>query len=129
MNIIQIYKKFPDHSTCVNHLEAVRWKNGPICPYCGSKKSSPMGEEKRHHCNSCNTAYSVTVKTVFHNTKIDLQKWFLGISLILNARKGISARQLSRDLEVNKNTAWSMDMRIKKAMLTSGELLQGIVGT
>jgi transposase-like protein len=69
----------------------------------------------------------VTVRTIFHNTKLDLQKWFLAVTLILNAKKGISARQLQRDLEVNKNTAWSMAMRIRKAMLAQRELLHGIV--
>ena len=51
------------------------------------------------------------------------------MSLILNAKKGIAARQLARDLEVNKNTAWSLEMRIRKAMVETKqrELLQGIV--
>lgn len=86
-----------------------------------------MEKELRHHCNTCNTSYSVTVNTIFHKTKADLQKWFLAISLILNAKKGISARQLARDLDVNKNTAWYMAMRIREAMLQDRELLNGIV--
>jgi transposase-like protein len=45
----------------------------------------------------------------------------------LNAKKGISSRQLARDIEVNKNTAWYMGMRIRKAMIEHGELLKGIV--
>ncbi len=71
--------------------------------------------------------FSVTVDTIFHHTHLPLQKWFLAISLVLNAKKGISARQLARDLEVNKNTAWYMGMRIRNAMFEQGELLQGIV--
>jgi transposase-like protein len=60
---------------------------------------------------------------------LPLQKWFLAISLILNAKKGLSALQLSRDLEVNKNTAWRMGMQIRKAMsqMDQRELLTGIV--
>lgn len=72
-------------------------------------------------------SYSVTVRTIFHKTKVDLQKWFLAVSLVLNAKKGISARQLARDLEVNKNTAWFMLMRIRNAMREQGKLLEGIV--
>jgi transposase-like protein len=86
-----------------------------------------MPKEKRYHCNNCNTSYSVTVGTIFHKTHLDLQKWFLAISLILNAKKGMSARQLARDLEVNRNTAWYMGMRIRKAMFEDKDLLQGIV--
>ncbi len=127
MNIIQIYKQFPTHESCLRYLEKVKWGNTPICPYCKSPNSTPMDKELRHHCNNCNTSYSATVNTIFHKTKADLQKWFLAISLILNAKKGISARQLARDLEVNKNTAWYMAMRIREAMLQDRELLNGIV--
>jgi len=127
MNIIQIYRKFPTPDSCLAHIEKVRWSGKPICPYCGSKKITPMKNQHRHHCNNCNTSFSATVKTIFHHTHVDLQKWFLCISLILNAKKGISARQLGRDLEVNKNTAWFMAMRIRNAMIDQRDLLTGIV--
>lgn len=127
MNIIQIYEQFPTEDDCISHLEEVRWPKGPHCPYCNSSKSTPLPKEHRYHCNSCNTSYSVTVGTIFHKTKIDLQKWFLAISLILNAKKGISSRQLARDLHVNKNTAWYVQMRVRRAMIEQRELLQGIV--
>jgi len=127
VNIIQIYKRFPAQEDCLVHLEAVRWKEGIICPYCGSKRVTPMIKEYRHHCNACNTSFSVTVRTIFHKTKLDLQKWFLAISLVLNAKKGISARQLARDIEVNKNTALFVLMRIRKAMREYRVLLEGII--
>lgn len=129
MNIIEIYKRFPTQKDCLKHLEDVRWKGQPKCPYCNSLNVTPMPKESRHHCNNCNTSFSVTVGTIFHKTKTDCQKWFLAISLILNARKGISARQLARDIEVNRNTAWYMSMRIRKAMTQFSDqtLLKGIV--
>ena len=127
MNIIQVYKEFPKSADCLSHLEKVRWGNKPKCPYCNSLRSTITKERHRHHCNNCNMKYSVTVNTIFHNTKLDLQKWFLAISLMLNAKKGISSRQLARDIEVNKNTAWYLLMRLRKAFLESPELLNGIV--
>jgi len=127
MNIIEIYKRFPDHNACLAHLERVRWKEKPHCPYCQSTNSTPMKKEHRHHCNTCNTSYSVTVGSIFHKTHLDLQVWFLGISLILNAKKGISARQLARHLDVNKNTAWYLEMRVRRAMVEDRDLLEGIV--
>ncbi len=127
MNIIQIYKQFPTEESCLKHLEKVRWEGKPVCPYCKSTNQTPMEKEFRYHCNNCNTSYSVTVGTIFHKTHLDLQKWFLAISLILNAYKGVSARQLARDLEVNKNTAWYMAMRIRNAMIENGQFLEGIV--
>ncbi|MBZ5520835.1 MAG: IS1595 family transposase [Acidobacteriia bacterium] len=127
MNIISIYKKFPTETDCIAHIENVRWRGIPTCPYCKATRTTPIKSEQRHHCNSCNTTFSVTVDTIFHHTHLPLQKWFLAISLVLNAKKGLSARQLARDLEVNKNTGWYMGMRIRNAMFEQGELLKGIV--
>lgn len=129
MNIIEIYQIFPKENDCIQHLEKVRWAGVPKCPYCHSINSTKMESEGRHHCNNCKTSYSVTVGTIFHHTHLPLQKWFLAISLILNAKKGISARQLSRDLGVNKNTGWRISMQIRKAMSQAKdrELLTGIV--
>jgi transposase-like protein len=127
MNIVEIYEKFPNHIDCIKHLEKVIWKNKPICPYCKSNKIVRFKNENRFHCNGCNISFSVTVGTIFHKTKLDLQKWFLAISLILNAKKGISARQLARDINVNKNTAWYMQIRIGRAMIQNYQLLSGII--
>jgi len=128
-NIVSIYKRFPTADDCLSHIETVRWKGRPMCPYCTSDRATKAKTDWRYHCNACNTSFSVTVNTIFHHTHLDLQKWFLAIALILNAKKGISARQLARDIEVNRNTAWYLGMRIRRAMLDVGEreLLTGIV--
>ena len=127
MNIPQIYKLFPTQEACIEHLETVRWNGVPLCPYCNSKNQSAMPKENRYHCNNCNTSFSVTVGTIFHKTRIDLQKWFLAVSLVLNAKKGYSARQLGRDIDVTKDTAWRVFMQIRKALVDQKELMTGIV--
>lgn len=127
MNIIQVYKQFPTQVDCIKHLENMRWNGVPKCPYCNSTNQTPLKKEHRYHCNNCNTSFSVTVGTIFHKTKCDLQKWFLAISLTLNAKKGISARQLARDIEVTKDTAWYMMMRIRKAFVDDKNMLEGII--
>ena len=104
MNIIQIFERFPTQQDCTAHLEQARWHGEPACPYCGSLNTTR--NQHRHRCYDCKTSFSVTVGTIFHHTHMPLQKWFLAIMLMLNARKGLSALQLSRDLDVNKNTAW-----------------------
>ena len=127
MNIIHVFNKFPNQESCITYLEKVRWGDTPTCPYCKSKQTVPLGN--RHRCYNCITSFSVTVGTIFHKTKIPLQKWFLAISLILNAKKSLSALQLSRDIEVNRNTAWRVSMQIRKAMREreQGSMLMGIV--
>lgn len=125
MNIISVYNRFPDQASCIAYLEQQRWSRGRVCPYCESTRSTPY--KHRYTCRQCHSSFSVTVGTVFHRTHLPLQKWFLAISLVLNAKKGLSGRQLARDLEVDKNTAWRMTMMIRNAMAYQGELLEGIV--
>jgi transposase-like protein len=129
MDIVKIYEIFPTEDDCIQHLERVRWRDKSRCPYCKSLNVTSMPTQKRHHCNNCNTSFSVTVATIFHHTHLPLQKWFLAACLILNAKKGVSARQLARDLHVNKDTAWRMAMKIRDAMAQreQRELLTGIV--
>ncbi len=127
MDIIQIFERFPTQQDCIAHLEAARWGDKPVCPYCGSLNTAQ--NQHRHRCYDCKTSFSVTVGTIFHHTHMPLQKWFLAIMLILNAKKGVSALQLSRDLNVNKNTAWRISMQTRKAMTQAEQrgLLTGIV--
>jgi transposase-like protein len=128
MNIIDIMKKFATQKDCIEYLEEIRWYGKPICPYCGSTNTNDLPKQLRHHCNGCRKSFSVTIGTIFHDTRLPLQKWFLAINLILNAKKGISSCQLARDIQVHQETAWSMGHRIRKAMQQKdGELLKGIV--
>ena len=129
MNIIDIFQLFSDQESCIKHLEKVRWASGkPQCPYCFSiKKITKQKNEHRYHCNNCNCGFSVTVNTIFHDSKVPLQKWFVAISLILGAKKGISAKQIERDINVTYKTAWYMAMRIRRAMIDQKEMLMGII--
>ncbi len=129
MNIINIFKQFPDQESCIKYLEQKRWNNKPVCPYCQSENTNPLKSENRfrHHCNGCRKSFSVTIGTIFEDSRLPLQKWFLAISLMLNAKKGISSRQLARDLELPVKTAWSVNHRIRKAMKQDSSLLSGIV--
>ncbi|WP_083468914.1 transposase [Nostoc piscinale] len=107
-----MYEKFPTREACLIHLEKQRWKGKPKCPYCSSSNFTHLKNGSRYHCNLCNTKYSVTVKTLFHRTRVDLQKWFLAIYLLIYARTKLSSRQLAKLLAVDKNTAWLMIARI-----------------
>ena len=70
----------------------------------------------------------MTCGTVFHGTKIVLQKWFLTISLIGNAKKSLSTYQLARDLDLDQKTAWYLMQRIRAEIAKKGRvLLKGII--
>lgn len=129
-SLVEIYRRFPSREAATAHLEQVRWPDGPVCPECGadtvSRKSEP-NQADRLQCWSCERSFSATVGTIFHNSHIDLQRWFLLISLMLNAKKGLSAMQAARDLEMRRPTVWSMMHRIRAALEDDGKLLSGLV--
>ena len=130
MNLIQLFKKFPTQESCITYLEKTRWGKKAICPYCKSDKTCKHTKEGRQNqqCWNCKKSFSVTVGTIFHHTHIDLRYWFYVIALMLNAKKGISACQVARDLDMRRPTVWKMMHKIRKAMETEQkELLCGIV--
>lgn len=130
MNIFSIFEEFSTHETAVSYLESVRWKDGVVCPYCKSDKTCKHSEKNksRWQCWNCRKSFSVTVGTIFHRSHMPLNKWFLLIALMLNARKGLSSCQAARDLNIPQKTVWSMMHRIRKAMATDQmDLLKGLV--
>lgn len=127
MELIKMAEKYNNKRKCIAYLEKQRWANSPICPYCNSTKSSNKTKEYRHTCLNCGRSFSVLVGTIFESTKLPITKWFVAICLILNAKKGISSLQLARDLNVNKNTAWYLQKRIRQAMQDNDCILKGIV--
>jgi transposase-like protein len=102
---------------CLDILVSIIWNNGPQCPYCSSRRHSLRDKGRRYHCNSCNLAYSVTTQTIFHNTRIGLDKWFNAIKFLLNSRSSIGARKLAFLIGVNKDTACRIKQSIKSAQL------------
>lgn len=141
-SLVSIYRRFPDREAAVAHLESVRWPSGPTCPYCASPKASRNNDGSRTltaarwQCQACRRSYSVTVGTIFHGSHIDLQRWYLLIALMLNAKKGLSSMQAARDLEMRQPTVWSMIGKTRQAkpgdhrlaMLVSGEEWRPVVG-
>jgi len=111
---------FPDNASSLKFLENLRWGKTPVCPHCGSKHVTSFKKEHRYHCNTCNISFSATVNTVFHNTRIPLQKWFEAVSLIFNNKQKISARKLAAKIDVNKNTAWQMLNKLNTSIAQAG---------
>lgn len=91
------------------------------------KRPEKLYKTPKHHCNTCNKDFTVLMGTIFEGSKLPLQKWFMLISLMLSARKGISAKQVQRNLEITYKTAWYSAMRVRCAMLDDADMLEGIV--
>lgn len=126
MDLITIYQTFKTEKDCHTYLINLRWQAGIECVYCKSNKVYRRTQGNGLKCRSCNSSFTVTTGTIFHSTKLPLIKWLMAISQILSAKKGISSLQLARTINVNKNTAWFMQKRLRQAM-SSDIILKGIV--
>ena len=116
--------RFHNEADAREYLEAIRWPKGPVCPHCG-------GADRQHRiesniakgvragllaCGHCRSQYTVTVGTVFEDSKIPLHKWVYANHLICTSKKGISSKQLERVLGVTYKTAWFMSHRLRTGM-------------
>ncbi len=133
MDLMQVFRSFPDRDACIRYLEDLRWGADPRCAHCDSKevaRTTVKGKTGRFNCHSCRSSFSVLSGTLFHKTKIDLRKWFLAIHIVMKAKKGISSYQLARNLSMNVKSAWYMMTRIRKEMEKQEQsegLLKGII--
>lgn len=111
---------YHDDDAARAHLEGQLWPNGPVCPHCQSKNATALsGKAHRpglYQCNDCREQFSVTVGTVFERSKIPLSKWVLAAHKMGASKKGISSKQMQRELGVSYKTAWFMTMRLREAM-------------
>jgi transposase-like protein len=128
MNLITIHKKYGTQAKCLSYLEKLRWGKTVRCTKCHSDNTVRIKTQAgRHHCNNCKTTFSVLVDTIFENTRLELPQWFIIIGLMLNAKKGIAAKQIQRDTGVTYKTAWYTAMRIRCGMIDNCKVLQNIV--
>ena len=105
-SIFALTDYFSTEERCRRAIRDSRWaKDDVVCPYCGGHHCVER-KDGRYRCNHCKRNFSVTVGTIFENTKISLRKWFIAMYLISSHKKGVSSCQLGRDLHVTQKTAW-----------------------
>ena len=126
-NLIDFLAHFKDEKVCHQYFEQIRFRDGEYCPHCGNGKINRFKDGKRYRCASCKKDFTIKTKTVFGESKISLQKWFVAIYLLSTAKKGVSSIQLAKQVGVTQKTAWFMDHRIRKAMVQNKGQLFGIV--
>ncbi len=104
-------------------IENLRWPNGPVCGHCGETvKRYATKREGRYRCGNpaCRKDYSVTTGTVMESSHIQLHKWLSAFYLVCSSKKGISAHQLHRTLQITYKSAWFLEHRIREAMREGG---------
>ena len=137
MNLININRELNTEEKCLAYLEAQRWPHKVRCLLCGNdeiyrfKRTGKTGKVQHlFQCKekTCCYQFSATTSTIFHRSHLPLTKWFIAISIVLSAKKGVSARQIMRNIGVSYKTAWYLCHRIREAMTdVQEEKLGGVV--
>lgn len=116
-NLAQLTEYFADKQTCIDYLTKLRWDGNVTCTFCGHDKVYELkGANKRFKCAKCRQQFSAIKGTIFENSPIPLQKWFIAVYILTAHKKGISSIQLGVDLGVTQKTAWFMAHRIRFAL-------------
>lgn len=125
-SILQLIQAFPDEQTCIDHLEQLRWNGTVVSPFdCTSKVYHCKGN--KYKCKETGKYFNVKTNTIFDNTKLPLQKWFLAIWLATSHKKGISSIQLSKDINITQKSAWFMLQRIRECFGLDNDKMTGEV--
>src|SRR5258706_15158066 len=117
-NLKELMTKLADEKVCRAYVEQMRWGGNPVCPHCGETKPYRLKDGKAFRCRNkgCKKDFSITVGTIFENSKIALSTWLAAIYVLTGHKKGISSHQLARDLGVTQKTAWFLNHRIRLIM-------------
>lgn len=121
---------FHDEEAAFAYLESVIWTDGAVCPHCGGLdritkvKANPAKRIRfgLWRCGDCKKQFTVKVGTVFEHARIPLHKMLQAVYLVTSSKKGISAHQLHRTLEVTYKSAWFLLHRIREAMRDGSDL-------
>src|ERR1700693_4699180 len=145
-SLIAVQSELGTEEQCLAFLESIRWPEGVRCIECDHDKVSKFvakgrfrvksnGDEARspdrhlYQCLKCGHQFTAVVGTIFNDSHLPLRKWMHAVAIMCNAKKGVSARQLWRDLGVSYKTAWYLAHRIREAMALGNFNEQKMTGT
>src|SRR6266545_4685269 len=109
---------FSDPDTCLATAIRFRWPDGITCPHCGSADYGFLATRHIWKCKNreCRKQFSVKVGTIFEDSPIGLDKWFVAFWMLVNNKNGCSSWELHRAIGVTQKTAWYMFHRLRTAL-------------
>ena len=127
--LIEAVRYFSDKKTCAEYMVKIKWPDGVIrCPKCGGENVGLLTTREIYKCRACKKQFSAKVDTIFENSPLGLDKWFVAIWMEANCKNGISSLELHRALGITQKSAWFMGHRIRLAMRTGNfRKLRGVV--
>ena len=132
MTLIDVINLFDTDEKCRELLVRLRWPNGVECLRCKGAVVELETAKQLFYCKECDYQFTVTAGTIFNDSHLPLQKWFLATLLLCEAKKSMSALQLKRTIwgqhKGSYKTAWYLCHRIRAAMKeTERPMLEGTV--
>lgn len=115
-NLEESVNFFNTEEKCHKYLKSILWQKGGYCPFCGSHKIHQYKSNfKKNRCYSCKQDFSIRKNTIFDDSRLSLQKWFMCIYLVNSSKQGISSLELARQADITQKSAWLVLQRIKGA--------------
>jgi ISXO2-like transposase domain/Transposase zinc-ribbon domain len=118
-SLIEFQQRFPDEAACVEYLFKARWRDGFVCPGCGTGRAWALQTKPwTWECTGCHRQTSVTAGTIMHHSKLPLTIWFWAAYLMATHSNGISALQLQHQLALGSyKTAWLLCAKLRASMV------------
>lgn len=118
LSLPQFLAEYGTEAQCEAALERARWPKGFQCPVCGGSAHYPLQHRgrKAFQCRQCRHQTSLIAGTVFQATKLPLTVWFLSIYLLSQAKTGLSALALKRQLGISYPSAWLIHHKLMHTM-------------
>lgn len=115
-NLMDFTAFFKTEKKCHEYLKSILWSESKYCPFCGSTHINEYKSNfKKNRCYDCKKDFSIRKGTIFDDSRLSLQKWFMCIFLINSNKKGISSCQLANQVGITQKTAWFVLQRIREA--------------
>ena len=119
--LTQFVDEFGTEEPCVAAVFSWRWTNGFVCPKCEHTQCWSLQSRAQYQCRGCRHQVSLTAGTILDSTKLPLRTWFLAMYLLTQTKNGISALELSRQLGLSHNIAWSLKHKLMQVMKESDD--------
>ena len=125
--LLEAVRYFSDLDRCEDLMKHLRWPGGePKCPECGSKNVGEIKTRRLLRCRECRRQIYTKRGTIFEDSPIGLDKWFVALWSIANCKNGISSHELARAIGVQQKKAWFMLHRIRTAIeIDGGDKFEG----
>ena len=118
LSMFEFLDRYGTEEKCEDAVFSMRWPEGYVCPRCEGRHSFAFrrGRQPYRECSACGYQCSLIVGTLFEATKLPLSRWFMALQLITQAKNGVAALELMRQLQVSYPTAWLVKHKIMEAM-------------